>query len=218
MKGTIKQLKENYGFIVSNDVKGWIWFSFRGVQNIENAAEGEEVEFELDDGKNGKKSAKNVKLVIKNQNEQAKRISKMPPPVKEERVSDDIKELSTFDKDGKRPHNELFSSNAKEIASKLSKGGNTPTQLRRFYEQVVRYYDDIRFQPTIPLRDEALSRQMPYILMLESRVYEAYSKNKVNKDFKEFIDNCIAQLRSNPNFETLKIFKTLYEAVLGFSK
>lgn len=62
MQGTIKVLKEGFGFIKTdgNDV----FFHANNLQWVEfdDLAEGNEVEFEIGEGKNGKKQAVNVTL------------------------------------------------------------------------------------------------------------------------------------------------------------
>jgi CRISPR-associated protein Csm2 len=220
LKGKIKQLKDSYGFISKQDSKDWIWFSFRGIANIDEFTEGSDVEFEMTDGQGGKKAAKNVKL-IKSQIQVQAQAHNIQFATQTVDTPNDIKSLCSFEKEGKRPHNDLFSAYAQKIANTLAKADeqkNSPTQLRKFYDQVVRYYDDVRFQPSIADREETLSRLMPYILKLESTVFQAYEKSKIDANFKSFIDASMAQLRAKPDFETLKIFKTLFEAVLGFYK
>jgi len=224
LKGKIKQLKDSYGFISMQDSKDWIWFGFRGIVNIDEFTEGNEVEFEMTDGQNGKKAAKNVKLIksqIQAQSQSQSQAHNIQFATQTVDTPNDIKSLCSFEKDGKRPHNDLFSAYAQKIANTLAKADgqkNSSTQLRKFYDQVVRYYDDVRFQPSIADREETLSRLMPYILKLESTVFQAYEKSKIDANFKSFIDASMAQLRAKPDFETLKIFKTLFEAVLGFYK
>ncbi|MDD3596350.1 type III-A CRISPR-associated protein Csm2 [Sulfuricurvum sp.] len=218
MKGNIKQLKDNYGFIQTSHSKDWYWFGFRGLDIVTELYEGLEVEFDEAPGKDGKKSAKNIRLLYDAvpQNKP----SAMPQTVADTPTSNDIRILCRFELDGVAPHMNLFSANAKKIADLLGREHkkNSPSQLRRFYDQLVRYYDEIRFQPTPEQKLRALEKSMPYILMLESRVHEAHAKEKIDGNFKLFIDTCIAQLRVSPTFDTLKIFKTLFEAVVGFYK
>jgi CRISPR-associated protein Csm2 len=219
MKGKIKKLfrDKEFGFLSvpgSDD----LWFGLRGVSNIDEFHEGMSVEFNETLGKDGKKSARNIR--ISGENVPQNKPSVMPKPIAETPTSNDISTLCQFELNAIAPHMNLFSANAKKIADLLGREHqkNSPSQLRRFYDQLVRYYDEIRFQPTLDHKMRALEKSMPYILMLESRVHEAYAKEKIDGNFKMFIDTCIAQLRASPTFETLKIFKTLFEAVVGFYK
>jgi len=219
MKGKIKKLfrDKEFGFLSvpgSDD----IWFGLRGINNIDDFQEGLSVEFDEAPGRDGKKSARNIRLL--NDVTPQNRPSAMPQSIIETPTPNDIMTLCRFEIDTIAPHINLFSANAKKIADLLGREQqkNSPSQLRRFYDQLVRYYDEIRFQPTPEQKMGALKKSMPYILMLESRVHEAYAKEKIDGNFKIFINACIAQLRVSPTFETLKIFKTLFEAVVGFYK
>lgn len=220
MRGKIKQLKDNYGFIQTAASKDWYWFGFRGMEHVESLFEGAEVEFDEAPGKEGKKSAKNIRLLSDSTTVTKPESASWLVVNHDISTPNDIPTLCHFDKEGKRPHNDLFSAYAKKIAALLGRDNqkNSPSQVRRFYDQLVRYYDEVRFQPSPEKKTAALERSLPYILMLESRVHEAFAKEKVDQNFKLFIDSCIGQLRSSPTFETLKIFKTLFEAVVGFYK
>lgn len=65
MKGSIKVLKEGFGFIVSPDSKDDVFFHANNLENVEfNSLEvNQELEFEIGEGQNGKKQAVNVTLV-----------------------------------------------------------------------------------------------------------------------------------------------------------
>lgn len=63
MKGSIKVLKNGFGFITSDDAQGDVFFHANGLLDCEfnDLREGEELEFEIGEGNNGKKQAVNVK-------------------------------------------------------------------------------------------------------------------------------------------------------------
>ena len=65
MKGTIKVLKEGYGFITSEDTDGDTFFHANNLVDVEfNSLEvGNELEFEVGEGNNGKMQAVDVRLV-----------------------------------------------------------------------------------------------------------------------------------------------------------
>ncbi len=66
MKGTIKVLKQGFGFIqTEEDSNNDVFFHSNNLENVEfdNLNEGETLEFEIGEGKNGKEQAINVTLV-----------------------------------------------------------------------------------------------------------------------------------------------------------
>lgn len=64
MEGTIKVLKEGFGFISSQETSGDTFFHAGGLVNVEfdSLNVGDTVSFEIGDGKNGKKQAINVEV------------------------------------------------------------------------------------------------------------------------------------------------------------
>ena len=65
MKGTIKVLKQGFGFIQTEETSDDVFFHSNNLENAEfdNLNEGETLEFEIGEGKNGKEQAINVMLV-----------------------------------------------------------------------------------------------------------------------------------------------------------
>jgi len=65
MKGTIKVLKEGFGFIKSEEAENDVFFHANNLEGVEfnDLNEGETLEFEIGEGKNGKEQAINVTLV-----------------------------------------------------------------------------------------------------------------------------------------------------------
>lgn len=65
MKGTIKVLKEGYGFISSEETDGDTFFHANNLIDVEfNSLEvGNELEFEVGEGNNGKMQAVDVRLL-----------------------------------------------------------------------------------------------------------------------------------------------------------
>ena len=117
-----------------------------------------------------------------------------------------------YDEEGKvRP--ELFDTNAAAIAEifgKAPKKSNSYTQLRRFYDEVVDLED--RISENTANFDELL----PIIRMLNAKAaYALGREQKVDKNFVTFIRVCIEQVNGP---KELKVFKMLFEAVMGFYK
>ena len=64
MKGTIKVLKEGFGFIKSQESEGDVFFHANNLIGVQfnDLQEGMELEFQIGEGKNGKKQAIDVQV------------------------------------------------------------------------------------------------------------------------------------------------------------
>lgn len=65
MKGTIKVIKNGFGFIKSDEVENDVFFHANNLEGVEfnDLAEWNTLDFEIGEGNNGKQQAINVKLV-----------------------------------------------------------------------------------------------------------------------------------------------------------
>ena len=65
MKGTIKVLKQGFGFIQSEESENDVFFHANNLQDVDfdSLNEGETLEFEVGEGQNGKEQAINITLV-----------------------------------------------------------------------------------------------------------------------------------------------------------
>ena len=106
---------------------------------------------------------------------------------------------------------DLFDKIADECAKKInqSKNTNKPSQLRRFYDELV-LWDE-----RAGISEEAFENALPFIFMIKSKVAYAEGRRNVDKTFKKFMDNVIDQIDS---IKTLKNAKLFMEAMLGFYK
>jgi len=93
---------------------------------------------------------------------------------------------------------------------------NTPrgvksSQLRKFYDKI----DELYYKSLNMHRDDFQTKVLPFVKMVRSKVYNAKNKQPalVNEPFVVFMENAIKQVT---NKETLKNFKFLFEAVVGF--
>lgn len=115
----------------------------------------------------------------------------------------------------REPAAELFDTVAQQIAEILARGGsNKSSQIRRFYDEVTRYADRTRGNGL-----EQFRKVLPFIRMINARVaYAAQRKvgtgTLVDQNFQEFMKACLGQVDSS---ETLQMFRSLFEAVIGFS-
>jgi CRISPR-associated protein Csm2 len=123
-----------------------------------------------------------------------------------EKIMPDIKTIP--------PVSTLFSEDAENFANKLnvsakSKNENTATQIRRFYDELITWYDRIG-------DDEAkFTLYIAFIKMLNAKAAYAKGRKLVNDEFVFWFKDCISQVDSPA---TLRNFRLHFEAVLGFLK
>ncbi len=116
-----------------------------------------------------------------------------------------------LDKDKKLVNPDLFSEVADKWAEKINEMGgyrkNKPSQLRKFYDEVLLYYNHLKDN-----KDEFL-RMLPYIKLLRAKVYYALGREYITEEFKDFIEECLKQIETWEDFE---VFKNFFEAFMGF--
>lgn len=113
---------------------------------------------------------------------------------------------------------ELFSNVAGTIAKDIAKESNdrtnTPTQLRKFYDEVVRFDGIIKTKP------EDFEQLLPYIKMLNAKAAYAHARESggkplISSKFKDFISSGLKNVNSREDFDVLSSF---FEAFMGFYK
>lgn len=111
------------------------------------------------------------------------------------------------------PAAELFDDTASGIARLLDEAGtkNKPSQVRRFYDQVIRYADAHR--PTTASDNSAFQRDLPFIRLICAHAAYAKTRDHVDDNFVAFLQCGIRQIK---NADDLSNFRTLFEAVIGF--
>lgn len=121
----------------------------------------------------------------------------------------------------KQVETELFSSKADEIARQIhqdqvaSKGKvNKPTQLRKFYDEVLRFDSMLKGLPDEKQIDE-FARMLPYLKMLNAKASYAMGRDLVSGRFRDFIASSLSKIDDKDDFQA---FAGLFEAFMGFSK
>ncbi|ESQ14171.1 MAG: type III-A CRISPR-associated protein Csm2 [Thiohalocapsa sp. PB-PSB1] len=106
---------------------------------------------------------------------------------------------------------ELFNGIAKRCAKAIgdNKTCNKPSQLRRFYDELVMWQtkvgaDNARFQEV-----------RPFILMLNAKAAYAQGRDLIDPNFVKLLERC---LRQATDAKTLGYAKLFVEAFLGFYK
>ncbi len=110
---------------------------------------------------------------------------------------------------------QLFSSKAEELAQQLaddhkkSKGqrANKRTQLRKFYDEVLRLESEARS------REGEWDRIAPLVHMLTAKAAYAKGRELVSETFLNFIKDSVSQVKEQKD---LAVFANFFEAVMGF--
>ena len=110
---------------------------------------------------------------------------------------------------------QLYYQKAEALAKGLiSKKLNRRTQIRKFYDEVVRL--DIRSRGinlNNPKGKKKWEDTLPLVYMLTAKAAYAEGRKLVSKSFSEFIRNSVEQIKEPPD---LKVFATFFEAFMGF--
>lgn len=107
---------------------------------------------------------------------------------------------------------ELFNGIAKRCAKKISDAEqkhNKPSQLRRFYDELVMWHAKVEQHP------ERFAEYQPFILMLNAKAAYAKGRDLVDVNFVELLRHCLKQVMDARSLGLMKLF---FEAFLGFYK
>jgi len=113
---------------------------------------------------------------------------------------------------------ELFSDKAEELAKMIANESNdrtnAPTQVRKFYDEVVRFDGIIKSKP------DDFETFIPYIKMLNAKAAYAHGRESggnplISQGFKEFISQSLKLVNDKKDFE---VFASFFEAFMGFYK
>ena len=105
---------------------------------------------------------------------------------------------------------ELFSSTAEELAKKIDeadKGKNKRSQIRKFYDEVIRLNAMVRSNP------EEWDNVIPLVNMIIAKAAYAEGRRLVTEDFVLFLKQAIQQVESHKD---LDVFANFFEAFMGF--
>lgn len=122
------------------------------------------------------------------------------------------------DRDKKIIDPTLFNEQAKQYADDVfaekDNKRNNPTQLRKFYDEVLSFSNILKSIPTEKQESE-FSKLLPYIMMLNSKAAYAQARDLISQNFKNFISESLKQIKTKEDFEA---FLGLFEAFMGFYK
>lgn len=127
--------------------------------------------------------------------------------------------LSTADVQLKNIAATLFSDIAQEKAATVFQAGggkkNKSTQLRRFYDELVMWYERVQFERTPAERAAKYQEVAPFIQMLVAKVAYARGREHVDECFDTLFAHLIRQIS---DAESLRHAKLFMEAFMGFYK
>ncbi|GAB4253971.1 MAG: type III-A CRISPR-associated protein Csm2 [Methylomicrobium sp.] len=100
-------------------------------------------------------------------------------------------------------------SDAAETIADTKKELNKPTQLRRFYDEIVMW------ESKASMNQDKFSEYLPFIRMINAKVAYALGRGLVDKNFVEMMSHGLKQVETYPD---LRHFKLFLEAFMGFYK
>lgn len=114
----------------------------------------------------------------------------------------------------------LFADIAQEKAAKIfdAKAGrkiNESTQLRKFYDELVMWFDKVQRERTKDERAARYTELAPFVKMMNAKVAYAKGRGHVDECFEQMFSHLIRQIDSP---DTLKHAKLFMEAFMGFYK
>lgn len=108
---------------------------------------------------------------------------------------------------------ELFNSvaqqAAKQVAAQADSKRNNPTQLRRFYDELILWETRVTQQPG------KFEDYLPFIRMLNAKVAYADGRKLVDRTFVNLMHHTLGEVRDP---DSLTICKLFWEAFMGFYK
>jgi len=119
-----------------------------------------------------------------------------------------------LDQEKKLVNPDLFSEVAKEWAERIKNEGlenknkNKITQIRKFYDEVIFFYDQVKTAD-----EENFQRLLPFSKMIRAKVYYAKGRDLITPAFQEFIEKCLDEVKTKEDF---KVFMNFFEAFMGF--
>lgn len=113
----------------------------------------------------------------------------------------------------------LFADIAQEKAARVFEGGagrkNKSTQLRKFYDELVMWFDKVHLERTREAKATKYTEVAPFIKMMNAKVAYAKGRDHVDDCFEQMFSHLIRQVS---DVETLKHAKLFMEAFMGFYK
>ncbi len=106
---------------------------------------------------------------------------------------------------------DLFNKIAQQTAKSIAENtrSNKPTQLRRFYDEIVMWENKASMYP------DRFDEYLPFIRMLNAKVAYALGRKLVDQSYCDLLSHCLGQVNTPEQMRTFKLFM---EAFMGFYK
>ena len=107
---------------------------------------------------------------------------------------------------------EIFGNTARKADEHVASGkGNEATQLRKFYDEFILWFERVETEP------ERLTEYLPFIRMIKAKVAYAQARSVVDDRYVGMIERLVDQI-DGKDPKTLKRAKTFLEAFTGYYK
>ena len=114
---------------------------------------------------------------------------------------------------------ELFAGIAEDIAIAVAQAGagrkNKSTQLRKFYDELVMWFDKVNLERSKDAKASKYLELAPFIKMMNAKVAYAKGRDHVDECFEQMFSHLIRQIDGPDSLKHAKLFM---EAFMGFYK
>lgn len=117
---------------------------------------------------------------------------------------------------------ELFADIAKDKAAKIFEAGggsngkkNNSTQLRKFYDELVMWFEKVHMERTKEAKADKYNEVAPFIKMLNAKVAYAKGRDHVDGCFEQMFSHVVKEIDDPSSLKHAKLFM---EAFMGFYK
>ena len=110
---------------------------------------------------------------------------------------------------------EIANETAKAIADEGQAGRNKSTQLRRFYDELLRWDEKVNGGGGEGA-EERLREHLPFIRMMNAKAAYAKGRKLVGQSFVDMLRQCLGQVDEDP--AALRNCRHFFEAFMGFYK
>ena len=110
---------------------------------------------------------------------------------------------------------ELFDDIAEKVARKVARDNTKTSQLRRFYDELLRWDDRVNRGDPEGAKDR-LREHLPFIRMMNAKAAYAKGRKLVGQSFVALLRRCLEQVSDDP--AALRNCRLFFEAFMGFYK
>lgn len=124
---------------------------------------------------------------------------------------DDIR----FDQIPEELFGDIAKRTARTISESVKKEANKPTQLRKFYDEMVLWHEKVHHESGAEAKAAKYAELAPFIKMMKAKVAYAKGRNHVDENFEKLFTHLVDQIQDAASLRHAKLFM---EAFMGFYK